>query len=193
MLLYVFNQVLDAEGNRRDHLNKLDDEIVEETCFVPLSDAVADPGTVVIMRGHALIARFAMFRSYRLLQMADRAVFHLDKKHHIVILTANLVILLRRFFINRVHLDCLHGILGGRFRRNVFILLGNGNAAGLGLGRKLSVGVSADNAAGLLRSFANACLQIEALVIRNCCKGCLSRRSHCHRGGALTCRVLFRL
>lgn len=53
---------------------------------VALAHAVSDPGAVMIMGGHAMVASFAVLAAQRLFDVADRAVFVFDKQHHIVLI-----------------------------------------------------------------------------------------------------------
>ena len=49
MLLNILDQVLDTQTDGRDHLDELNAEVVIEARLVALTNAVAYPGTVMIM------------------------------------------------------------------------------------------------------------------------------------------------
>lgn len=72
-------------------MHQLELQVPEEPKFVALTDAVADPGTVMVVGGHAVITYLAMLCSERLLYMTDGAVF--------VFYEENDVILILLFFI----------------------------------------------------------------------------------------------
>ena len=80
VLLHVFHQVLYSKRDGSQHLHELHNKVVEKASFVALTDAVANPRAVMVVSGDALVTRLAVLRAQRLLQVADRAVLHLDEK-----------------------------------------------------------------------------------------------------------------
>ena len=69
-----------------ENLKGLDEEVEVEDAVVSLADAVADPGAVVVVGGHAVVALFAVLAPERLFDVADCAVLHLYEEHDILLI-----------------------------------------------------------------------------------------------------------
>lgn len=70
----------------------------KEPKSVPLADTVANPGTVVVMGCHTMVALFAVLASQWLFDVADCAVFVLDEKDNILL-------------IRRLRLGCIRSLI----------------------------------------------------------------------------------
>lgn len=79
MLLYVLNEVFDAQRDCTDHLDKLQDEVVPETGLVPLANAASDPRAMMVVSGDTVIAGLAVLGTKGLFQVTDGAILHFDE------------------------------------------------------------------------------------------------------------------
>jgi len=52
---------------------------------VPFTDAVADPGAVVVVGGYAMVTLLAVLASEWLFDVADCAVLHLDEEYDVLL------------------------------------------------------------------------------------------------------------
>ena len=85
MLLNILDQVLDAQTDGRDHLDELNAEVVIEARLVALANAVAYPGTVMVVCCDACITALTVLCPQRLLQVAYRAILTLNKHFYFFI------------------------------------------------------------------------------------------------------------
>ena len=110
MLLNIFNQVLNTEADGRDHLDELNPEVVIEARLVALTNAVAYPGTVMVMCCDACITALTMLCPQRLLQVAYRAILTLNKHFYFFIFVRSfgsgrdLILIILTSLINSIHL-----------------------------------------------------------------------------------------
>ena len=97
---------------------KLYDEIVNVARLISLSNTVADPRTMVVVRRNTLITSFTVLGSQWLLQVADGAILHLNEQFDwlgFIIFLLHFLIIITPFFINCVHFNLL-------CRRNIFLI-----------------------------------------------------------------------
>ncbi len=72
---------------------------------IPLSYAVANPGTVVVKCGHAVVTGFAVLAPERLLNVADSAVLIFNKEDNFIIFFFLFGLLGTDFFIKLLNND----------------------------------------------------------------------------------------
>ena len=88
----------------------------EEGEAITFTDAVADPGTVMIMGGYTGITVFAMLTPEGLLYMTNGAVFVFDKQYNFIIF-----IIIKVFNFNIHVIDLVWTIHGSFFDFNHFL------------------------------------------------------------------------
>lgn len=67
-----------------DQLDKLAVEEYQKWQLVPFTNAVTDPRTMMVIRGHAMITVLAVLTPQRLLDVADRAIFVFEERYRII-------------------------------------------------------------------------------------------------------------
>ena len=83
----VLTHVVNTHANHKssEQLNKLALQEPKEVKAIALTDTVANPRTVMIVRCHAVVASLAMLAAQRLLNVTYCAVLVLDEKHHVLV------------------------------------------------------------------------------------------------------------
>lgn len=52
---------------------------------IALTDAIADPGAMMVVRGDTVVAGLAVLAPQRLFNMTNSAIFILNEKHHVLV------------------------------------------------------------------------------------------------------------
>lgn len=89
-----------ANDETRDQLQELALQEPEEVEAIALTNAVANPRAVVVVRRHAMITRFTVFATQWLLNVADGAIFILNEKHHILVTGVIIALIVGQSIIN---------------------------------------------------------------------------------------------